>query len=56
MKKRDYRDYLRDIADAVSDIGAFTKGLSCAAFLENRDSARFLMVGGRRKYGGEARS
>lgn len=36
MKKRDYRDYLRDIADAVSDIGAFTKGLSCAAFLNDK--------------------
>lgn len=36
MKKRDYRDYLQDIAEAVNDIEAFTRGLTCAAFAGDR--------------------
>ncbi len=28
MKKRDYRDYLKDILDSINDIGDFIRGMS----------------------------
>ena len=36
MKKRDIRDYLQDIADAVKDIEDFTENQSYAQFVKDK--------------------
>jgi uncharacterized protein with HEPN domain len=36
MKRRDLRDYLQDIIDAINDIEDFTKNLTYEQFIKDR--------------------
>lgn len=36
MRKRDYRDYLNDILDSISDIENFTSGMTLASFKKDK--------------------
>jgi uncharacterized protein with HEPN domain len=36
MRKRDYRDYLKDISDSIEDIESFTKDLTFNDFLKDK--------------------
>ena len=36
MKRRDYRDYLQDILDAVNDIESFVGDMSCQDFKKDK--------------------
>ena len=36
MKKREYRDYLNDIFEAITDVASFIEGMSYKEFLLDR--------------------
>jgi uncharacterized protein with HEPN domain len=36
LKKREYRDYLHDILDAVNDVASFVEGMSFEQFAKDR--------------------
>jgi len=41
--KREYGDYLQDIADSVSEIGEFTKGLSFDGFQDDKKTVNAVI-------------
>ncbi len=43
MKKRDIRDYLQDIADAIKDIEDFTQNLSYAQFVKDKKTVNAVI-------------
>nr|MDO8098476.1 DUF86 domain-containing protein [Candidatus Njordarchaeota archaeon] len=43
MRKRDYRDYLKDILDAISEVESFTKGLSYDHFRDDRKTVNAVV-------------
>ena len=50
MSGRDWTDRIRDILDAIDEIGVFTRGMSQAAFLEDAKTLRaeeldFIVIG-----------
>jgi uncharacterized protein with HEPN domain len=50
MSGRDWTDRIRDILDAIDEIGIFTQGMSRAAFLEDTKTLRaveldFIVIG-----------
>nr|MDO8098501.1 DUF86 domain-containing protein [Candidatus Njordarchaeota archaeon] len=36
MRKRDYRDYLKDILDSIDEVESFTRGLTYERFKDDR--------------------
>lgn len=36
MRKRDYRDYMRDISDSVTDIVSFIEGMTFEEFIKDK--------------------
>ena len=45
MKKREYRDYLHDILDAVNDIESFVEGMSFEQFEKDRKTLNAVARG-----------
>lgn len=43
MRKRDYRDYLKDILDAVSEIEIFIRGLSFERFRDDKKTVNAVV-------------
>ncbi len=41
--KRDYRDYLQDIIDSISDIWAFTRDMRFEAFVQDRKTVNAVI-------------
>lgn len=43
MKKRDYRDYIQDILDAIGDIESFVKGMEFNEFTRDRKTVNAVV-------------
>ena len=43
MKKREYRDYLNDIFQAITDVASFIEGMSYKEFLRDRKTVNAVV-------------
>jgi uncharacterized protein with HEPN domain len=43
MRTRDYRDYLKDILDAINEVDIFTRGLSYEHFKDDRKTVNAVV-------------
>jgi len=43
MKKRDYRDYVQDIIDAINDLETFTKDMKVGDFVKDRKTVNAVI-------------
>ena len=44
MKKREYRDYLQDIYDAINDVATFIEGMTYEDFLKDKKTINAVII------------